>query len=219
MQHWLRILLCSTRAGVVLTDRNKDFPLRSLDVPATSDTAEAHRDCMLAIARNNDRKAFAALFAYFAPRVKSYLMRGGTPADVAEELTQEAMAMVWRRASSFDPRQASVATWIFTIAGNKRIDRFRRENRPEPDPDDPALVPDADPAADDVIEADQTARAIRKVLDELPEEQAEVIRLAFFEDLAHSEIAEKTGLPLGTVKSRLRLAMDKIRRSLGHMVE
>lgn len=193
--------------------------MRSLDVPAASDTAEAQRDCMLSIARNNDRKAFAALFAYFAPRVKSYLMRGGTPADVAEELTQEAMAMVWRRASSFDPQQASVATWIFTIARNKRIDRFRRENRPEPDPDDPALVPDADPAADDVIQADQTSRAIRKVLDELPEEQAEVIRLAFFEDLAHSEIAEKTGLPLGTVKSRLRLAMDKIRRSLGHMVE
>ncbi len=125
------------------------------------------------------------------------------------------MLTVWRRAESFDPAQASVTTWMFTIARNKRIDAYRRMNRPELDPDDPALQPEPEAMQDDTVEAGQTADAIREAIGTLPEEQAAMLRMAFFEDKAHSEIAVETGLPLGTVKSRLRLALSKMRGLLG----
>ena len=166
---------------------------------------------MTAIAEERSRAAFARLFGHFAPRIKAYLMRSGSDEASAEELVQEAMLTVWRRAESFDSRQASVATWMFTIARNKRIDAYRRTNRPELDPEDPALAPQPEPMQDERVGAEQTAEAIRVAIAELPEEQAEMLRLAFFEDMAHSEIAENTGLPLGTVKSRLRLAIGKMR--------
>ena len=97
-----------------------------------------------AVAHARDRSAFASLFAYFAPRIKAYLMRGGADAGTAEEITQEAMIAVWRRADTFDPAQATVSTWVFTIARNKRIDLLRRERRADYDPDDPAFVPAAE---------------------------------------------------------------------------
>lgn len=172
---------------------------------------EDHVEWMHAIADERSRAAFARLFAHFAPRIKAYLMRSGSDEPAAEELVQEAMMTVWRRAESFDRNQASVATWMFTIARNKRIDAYRRSNRPTLDPNDPALVPQAEAMQDDSVGADETARAIQDAIAGLPEEQAEMLRLAFFEDLAHSEIAERTGLPLGTVKSRLRLAIGKMR--------
>jgi RNA polymerase sigma factor (sigma-70 family) len=170
---------------------------------------------MQRLAGCQDRDAFAGLFAYFAPRIKAYMMRSGSDNAAAEEFAQEAMLMVWRKANSFDASQASVATWVFTIARNKRIDAFRRINRPELDPDDPLLQPAAEPMQDDKVVEDQTARTIAAAMDQLPEEQAVMLRMAFYEDKAHSEIADETGLPLGTVKSRLRLAMGKLRSLLG----
>ncbi|MFC6854068.1 sigma-70 family RNA polymerase sigma factor [Marivibrio halodurans] len=172
---------------------------------------EEHAAWMRAVAQERSKVAFARLFDHFAPRIKAYLVRSGSDMGAAEELVQEAMLIVWRRAESFDRAQASVATWMFTIARNKRIDAYRRMSRPELDPDDPALAPQPEPMQDDSVGADETAQAIRTAIADLPEEQAEMLRLAFYEDLAHSEIAEKTGLPLGTVKSRLRLAIGKMR--------
>ena len=122
--------------------------------------------------------------------------------------------MVWRKAQSFDPSQAAVSTWIFRIARNKQIDAIRREKRPEVDWTDPALQPEQPEEADKGIETSQREERIRAALSELPEEQAEMVRLAFFEDKAHSAIADATGLPLGTVKSRLRLALAKLRAQL-----
>lgn len=177
-------------------------------------TPNDHRALMARIAGDKDRNAFAALFGHFGPRVKAYLMRSGSNAESAEELAQEAMMTVWRRAESFDPAQASVATWIFTIARNKRIDVYRRSNRPEFDPEDPALSPQAEPEPDEVMGAAQTAAAIQTAVRTLPKEQAEMLHMAFFQDKAHSEIAEETGLPLGTVKSRLRLAIARMRKNL-----
>ncbi len=177
-------------------------------------TPDEHRALMRKLAQDGDKRAFAALFAHFGPRVKAYLMRSGSPADSAEELAQEAMATVWRRAESFDPSQASVATWIFTIARNKRIDAYRRTNRPELDPEDPALVPQAEIAPDRFVEEGEVSEAIRAAVTTLPPEQADMLRMAFFQDKAHSEIAEETGLPLGTVKSRLRLAIARMRKQL-----
>ena len=172
-------------------------------------------DLVEAIGRDRDRQAFAELFRRFAPRLKAYLLRHGAPDGSAEELVQEAMLTVWRRADAFDRRQAGVATWLFTIARNKRIDRLRRERRPEIEPDDPALVGDAAPTADGAIAAGQASRRLHRALGRLPEEQAAVLRMAFFEDRTHSDIAAATALPLGTVKSRIRLALARLRQLVG----
>jgi RNA polymerase sigma-70 factor (ECF subfamily) len=171
--------------------------------------------CIARVAERQDRAAFAVLFRHFAPRIKAYMMRSGSDDASAEEFAQEAMVMVWRKAASFDPAQASAATWIFTIARNKRIDAFRRTNRPELDPNDPLLQPAAEQMQDERVADDQTAGALERAMRDLPAEQTELLRLAFYEDMAHSEIAAETGLPLGTVKSRLRLAIGKLRGVLG----
>ena len=176
--------------------------------------AQTIEDLLLAVGRDRDRAAFAALFGHFAPRLKAYLRRQGCDAGGAEELVQEVMLLVWRRAETYDPAQASASTWVFTIARNKRIDRLRREQRPEIDPDDPALVPDPLETADHRVEARQANGRLRAALKALPPEQAEMLRLAYFEDKPHSVIALERGIPLGTVKSRLRLAMDRLRRAL-----
>ncbi|WP_119165172.1 sigma-70 family RNA polymerase sigma factor [Algihabitans albus] len=188
------------------------MPVKDPTVPdAGSPTPE---QLLLAVAQQRDKVAFTALFRHFAPRLKAYLMRLGAEAGAAEELAQEAMIMVWRRAETFDPTQASVGTWIFRIARNKRIDALRRERRPEFDPEDPCLQPDPAPAADGQLERGQSDERVRAALKTLPPEQAEVVRMAYFEDKAHGTIAEETELPLGTVKSRLRLAMGRLRKAL-----
>lgn len=170
-----------------------------------------------AIAESRDRSAFAALFSCYAPRVKAYLIRHGCPDGQAEELAQETMLAVWRKADCFDPAKAAPGTWIFTIARNLRIDQVRRERRPELDPDDPALVPAAAPQADLVLQAKEHHVLIQNALQALPPDQARVIALSFFEDKPHGEIAGELGLPLGTVKSRIRLAFARLRAALGQM--
>lgn len=166
---------------------------------------------LLRVAREQDRAAFGTLFAHFGPRVKSYLMKLGTDPGTAEDLMQEVMLAVWRRATTYDPQQAGVATWIFTIARNKRIDALRRGPRADFDPTDPALVPEPPAAPDHEASAAQWEIAIAQAVAAMPREQAEIIQLAYFEDISHSDISEKLGLPLGTVKSRLRLAMARLR--------
>ena len=168
-------------------------------------------DLVAAIAANRDRQAFIRLFEHFAPRVKSYLMRLGAQAAEADELAQEALLAVWQKAATFDRQQSSVSTWLFTIARNKRIDAIRRTRRPELDPEDPALVPAAPEQADEILQAAQSATRLRAAIAELPGDQRELLVLAFFQEKSHSDIAAETGLPLGTVKSRIRLAMQRLR--------
>ncbi len=171
---------------------------------------------ILAIAARNDRAAFAALFERFAPRVKSYMLRLGATPEAAEELAQEAMLTVWRKAALFDPARAGASTWIFAIARNLRIDAIRRERRPRIE-DDPTDEPPPEPAADAVIAAAERDVRLRSAMAALPKEQAEVIRLSFFHDKPHSEIAADLRLPLGTVKSRLRLALGRLRSLVGDL--
>jgi len=167
------------------------------------------------VAVNRDRAAFALLFSHFAPRIKAYLLRLGPPAAVAEDLAQEALLNLWRKAHLFDPAKASAATWLFTIARNLRIDAIRREKRPELDPED--FMPETGPAADEGLGlADDEAR-LRLALKELPADQIQVVELSFFADKPHSQIAAELGIPLGTVKSRLRLAMARLKRALGEV--
>jgi len=175
------------------------------------DTANAH---IIAIAERGDRQAFASLFAHYAPQVKRYLLRAGADADAAEELAQEVMILLWRKAASFDPRRASASTWIFTIARNKRIDRFRREKRPEYDPDDPLLVTVEKAGGDSAVAAGQRESRLREALNALPEQQSTILQRAYFEGLSLREIADQEGVPLGTVKSRVRLAMGRLRGQL-----
>lgn len=188
-------------------------PMQEIRVP-TAETAPTPEDLLLSVGREQDKAAFATLFGHFAPRVKAYLRRLGCDGSQAEELAQEVMLLVWRRAETFDAGQASAATWIFTIARNRRIDAIRREQRPEIDPDDPALVPDPIEPADRRVETRQSNQRLRAALKELPPEQADLLRMAYFEDKPHSLISSEQGIPLGTVKSRLRLAMERLRKVL-----
>ncbi len=169
---------------------------------------------LIAVAEHKDRKAFIKLFEHFGPRVKSYLKRLGVNDSEADDLMQEVMLTVWRRAEQFDCRKARASTWIFTITRNKRIDAIRRERRPELDPNDPALVPDRDEDPSEAVSANEWRAAIKRAIDEVPEEQAKLLRMSFFEDKTHDAIATELDLPLGTVKSRIRLAVAKLRRSL-----
>lgn len=169
---------------------------------------------VLAIATGRDRGAFVALFSRTAPRLKSWFMRTGLAADRAEDLAQETMLAVWRKADTFDPNRGSAATWIFTIARNQRIDALRRAGRPLPDADDPSFAPAEPVAPDAAYDMLQDEERVRAALHDLPAEQAEVVRLAYFEDRPHGEIERALGIPLGTVKSRLRLAMGRLRARL-----
>ncbi len=115
-----------------------------------------------------DEAAFAELFRFYAPRLKSYMRKLGAPEDVAEELAQEAMAMVWRKAHLFNSEKAGAGTWIFSIARNLRIDAFRRQRRPEIELDDPTLVPDEPASPETELDHGQQAHAVRMALATLP---------------------------------------------------
>lgn len=165
-----------------------------------------------AIRDRQDQSAFAELFAHFAPRVKGFLMKSGASSDLAEDVSQEVMATLWRKAHMFDARKASVSTWIFTIARNRRIDVLRKQRRPEPE--ELTWGPEAEPDQADTIALQQETDILSKALAELPEKQKDLILKAYYGELTHSEIAEQTGLPLGTIKSRLRLALDRLRHQM-----
>jgi RNA polymerase sigma-70 factor (ECF subfamily) len=198
----------AVRDTVVMPFRDKRLPQAQDE---SADQAAVFADLVERIATHADKAAFTRLFAYYAPRVKGYLLRLGLGSAEAEEVCQEVMVAVWRKAASFDRRQASVATWIFRIARNRRIDAFRRDQRAALDAHDPAFQPEPEAAPDRAAETTQREAQLRRALADLPEEQSALIRVAFYEDLSHSQVAERTGLPLGTVKSRLRLAFAKLK--------
>ena len=159
-----------------------------------------------------DTAAFAQLFCHFGPRVKAFLRKSGATEGVAEECAQDVMATLWQKAHLFDPARASVATWIFTIARNRRIDALRKSRRPEPE--DLGWGPQPQPDQADAMELQQETRRLSAALAQLPEKQRTLIERAYFGDLSHSEIAAETGLPLGTIKSRIRLALERLRHQM-----
>ena len=171
-------------------------------------------ELIILIARNQDRIAFATLFQSFAPRLKSYLLRQGARPVEAEELAQEAMITIWRKAALFDPARASAATWMFRIARNLRLDAARRDRHASAYWADLSEEP-APPSTPEFLEAARQRDAhVRGEVAKLPAEQLEVLRLSFFQDQPHAQIAEALRLPLGTVKSRIRLALQRLRGSL-----
>jgi RNA polymerase sigma-70 factor (ECF subfamily) len=176
---------------------------------------EGHVRDILAVARAQDRAAFARLFGHFGPRVKSYLLRLGADQGQAEDLTQEVMLALWRKAPAYDPALAAPSTWIFAIARNRRIDALRADRRAQLDPDDPALRPEADALPDRVLDSGRWETRLTQAVRELPPEQAQMLKLAYYEDRSHGDIAQSLRLPLGTVKSRLRLAVGRLRTIFG----
>lgn len=163
---------------------------------------------------DSDKNAFANLFSEISPKIKGFLMRLGSTDILAEEILQETMLAVWKKANYFDKTKASPTTWLFTIARNKRIDFLRKESRPEIDSYDPVLVSDNLDTPDISLEHKETSKTLLKQIESLPEKQTNLIKKYFFEDKTQSEISEELNIPLGTVKSSLRLGIAKLKKSL-----
>lgn len=176
--------------------------------------AKRHAAWLEAVAKNQDRDAFAELFNHFGPRVKAYLMRLGSDDTMAEEVAQDVMVTVWRKAALFDSTKSSAATWLFRVARNRRIDMLRRKRTINVDTETMVIEDENLPDPNETLDEDKRQARIRKALAQLPEQQLQLVELAFFTELSHSQIAEETGLPLGTVKSRIRLAFGRLRRVL-----
>jgi len=187
-----------------------------LTVPVAEPTSAELTRLLEQVREQRDRNAFMTLFEYYAPRLKSYLMRQGSKDDEAEEFVQEALLTVWRKTDAFDASKASAGTWIFTIARNKRIDALRRKKGVHTDLEN-AMDVQSEENIDAVVETLSSERyyeQMQNALRELPDEQKDLLMKSFFDNKSHAQIAEETGLPLGTVKSRIRLAMERLRRHM-----
>ena len=175
-------------------------------------------DLLQRIARDRDPLAFQDLFRLYGPRIKSMMMRQGADSAAAEDIAQETLFAVWRKAHLFVAQKGSIATWIYTIARNLRIDRLRRNVAYQDLPEEIESVPSGEDLPDESLNREQQRERIRGAIEMLPAEQYEVVHLSYIEGLSHNEIAGVIGAPLGTVKSRMRLAYEKIRETLGEEI-
>jgi RNA polymerase sigma-70 factor (ECF subfamily) len=182
-----------------------------MDQQPMEDLSELSRD-LIAVRDHRDREAFGRLFDHFAPRLKSMMLRAGLRDGTADDVVQDVMLAVWRKAGQFDPHRADAAGWIYAIARNRRIDMARR--RPLAQPDELPEIESLEPDATQVLALQQEARHLSEALSRLAPEQAEALRAAYFDDIPHSRISEMTGLPLGTIKSRIRLGLERLRHEL-----
>jgi len=171
-------------------------------------------DLLVSVATSRDVRSFEIIFNHFAPRVTAYMSRLVGDGPAADELMQETMIAVWDKAGRFDPKRGSAATWIFTIARNLRIDAYRRERRPSFDPNDPAFGPIPDLPADIAVDAAQAAERLHHAVAKLAHHERILLELAYFESKPLNAISQELGLPLGTVKSRLRRTFSKLRGAL-----
>lgn len=167
---------------------------------------------MLAVKDQRDRAAFGLLFDHYAPRLKGFVIRSGAPKAQAEDIVQDVMLTVWRKAHLFDPHRAQVSSWIYQVARNRQIDILRREARPVPEELVPPETTEEDGAQ--ILAIEQEANVLREALARLKPGQREMVEKAYLGDLTHAEIKEQTGLPLGTIKSRIRLGLERLRHEL-----
>ena len=174
----------------------------------------AMSDLLQKVAQNRDADAFRQLFELYGPRVKSYMMRQGANATMAEDLAQDTLLTVWRKAHLYSGEKGSATTWIFTIARNLRIDRLRREVSWKPLPENQDEEASDEPDPEQQVSERERRDKVRAVLATLPPDQSEVVVLSYIEGLSHTEIASRLGLPLGTVKSRMRLAYQKVKEAV-----
>lgn len=215
--------------GTLLFDRRSTVPSSGLPQPAKRvhgcdhskgsdvlpDQLSEQTLWLLAVRDGRDRQAFARLFDHFAPRVKAMLLRSGLRDGTAEDVVQDVMLTVWRKADQFDPHRAPASAWIYRIARNRQIDLARR--RPAPLPDALDEPPDTEPDAAQILALQQETARLKVALEALSPDQTRTIEQAFLEELTHTEISEATGLPLGTIKSRIRLGLDRLRKELADL--
>jgi len=197
---------------------NSNTAMKTRDIKADTFSVNIDDDltlCLELIGKNQDKLAFNNIFRYFAPRLKSFLVKAGSTDSQAEEVIQEVMIAVWTKSSTYDSTKSSVSTWIYTIARNKRIDKIRKEKRHYLSESDEGLEIPVDSTQEKEIFSAQVSNSLKKYMSNLPEEQSKLLKLSYFYNKTHADISEELKIPLGTVKSRIRLALTKMR----HLVE
>ena len=197
---------------------NSNTAMKTRNIKADSFSADTDDDltlCVELIGKNQDKLAFNSIFKYFAPRLKSFLVKAGSTDSQAEEVIQEVMIAVWTKSSTYDSSKSSVSTWIYTIARNKRIDKIRKEKRHYLSESDEGLEIPVDSTQEKEIFTAQVSNSLKKYMSNLPEEQSKLLKLSYFYNKTHADISTELKIPLGTVKSRIRLALTKMR----HLVE
>lgn len=206
-------------SSALVTERANLVVRRGRKAVTTDETESLneHTRLMLAVRDNRDKSAFAALFDFFAPRVKAMARRGGLGNDQAEDLAQDVLLTVWRKAGQFDPSRAQVSAWVYQIARNRQVDIVRKENRPVPE--ELQSEESADAPVENTMAFQQEAGKLRLAMENLPEQQREMVKHAYLGELSHAEIRNVTGLPLGTIKSRIRLGLERLRHELKEMRE
>ena len=187
---------------------------RSTEIASGADMS----DWLWQVSQSQDKRAFRSLFQAIAPRVKSYFHKLGCNESEAEELTQQTMVQVWRKAQLYDRTKSAASTWIFRIARNLRIDNLRKTNRYSPAEMDFDLIPDTDMDQEALLNREEHDEIVRHAIAKLPSDQLDVIKLSFYEGLSHAEISDRLDVPLGTVKSRIRLAFSRLRKEVGETV-
>lgn len=204
-----QIAPCLPAAGALVRDE------RPTVAPKTDLSEQTQQ--MLAVRDRRDKRAFAALFDYYAPRLKGFVMRGGMDAAQAEEVVQEVMLTLWRKADQFDPERAQVSGWIYQITRNRQIDTVRRTSRPMPE--ELRELEGHDPDPGQMLALEQETEELRGALARLKPDQREMIERAYLGELTHQEINTQTGVPLGTIKSRIRLGLERLRHELKELRE
>ncbi|MDE0590925.1 sigma-70 family RNA polymerase sigma factor [Halocynthiibacter sp. C4] len=170
---------------------------------------------MIAVRDNRDKAAFGALFDHYAARLKGFVMRSGVSSGQAEEIVQDVMLTIWRKAEQFDPNRAQVSAWVYQVTRNRMIDMIRKERRPIPE--ELTQEPDPEPDASQSLALEQEATKLREAIQRLKPDQREIIERVYLGELTHQEISNQTGLPLGTIKSRVRLGLERLRHELKGM--
>lgn len=169
-------------------------------------------ECIGLIASQQDRAAFTRLFRHFAPLIKAFALAGSKlSASVADELVQEVMLKVWQKAGGFNPEKAAASTWVYTIARNCRTDMFRRLQKFDTPLAEEDVVPDQggeEPFA--LLQSRRREVRVRELMKTLPPDQMQILAKVYMEGKSHAEAAVELDLPLGTVKSRVRLAIQKL---------
>ena len=197
---------------------NLNTAMKTRNIKADTISVNTDDDLTLSvelIGRNQDKLAFNNIFKYFAPRLKSFLVKAGSTNSQAEEVIQEVMIAVWTKSATYDSSKSSVSTWIYTIARNKRIDKIRKEKRHYLSESDDRLEIPVDSTQEKEIFSAQVSNSLKKYMSNLPEEQSKLLKLSYFYNKTHADISTELKIPLGTVKSRIRLALTKMR----HLVE
>ena len=179
---------------------------------ATGRRTDEWSECLVLIGDKQDRAAFTRLFRHFAPLIKAFALAGSRlSAAHADELVQEVMLKIWQKAGGFNPEKAAASTWVYTIARNCRTDMFRRLQKF----DTPLAAEDFSPEQEREepfmqLQSRRSAERIRAMMGELPADQKQILAKVYMEGRSHAEAAAELDLPLGTVKSRVRLAMQKL---------